>query len=166
MNIGDFISSKLAGRLWHVTNEERLEMIKSDGFIRSEPNLSDGERWSTGMGQRWYPFVRHIGGFSLFDFPEGFCVEKYRIRCPSSSLEAFLPFPEKWGHGVWLEIDREQRRDSLLSGAAVWARCEREGEGRRCMPYIEAAHIGDMPVTSIRSRYLIGKGDADWQQLS
>lgn len=90
LNTDQFIMQRLLGRLWHVTSLERFEGIKYDGF------------------------VRHIGGFSLFDFPIGFDLASYRQRCPSSSLEAFIPYRREWGHAVWLEIDEERQREAFL----------------------------------------------------
>lgn len=163
MEIGKFIQQNLVGRLWHVTSSQRFQLIKSDGFIRPEPSIPDQERWSTSQGPRWFPFVRFIGGFSLFDFPEGFDIDQYRKRCPSSSLEAFIPYREEWGHAVWLEIDQNKQQGSLIRGSDVWAQCEKEGAGRRCMPYVEGAHVGDMPIASINGAYIIGKRDTEWR---
>lgn len=165
MKIDKFITSKLLGKIWHVTSHERYQLIMSDGFIRSEPAIGNDQRWSTRQGPRWYPFVRHIGGFSLFDFPVGFDLDRYRQRCPSSSLEALIPYRPEWGHSVWLEIDQVVQATSLLRGDVVWERCEKEGRGRRCMPHIEAAHIGDMPTSSIAAANLFAKGDTDWRAV-
>lgn len=165
MRSDQFISSRLLGRLWHVTSRERFDFIRLDGCIRPEPNIPNQDRWSTSKGPRWYPFVRFLGGFSLFDFPDGFDIDGYRSRCPSSSLEAFIPFPREWGHAIWLEIDQDKQRRSLMSGSDVWAKCEREGRGRRCMPFIEAAHIGEMPTSSILAAYEMAEGWPDWRPM-
>lgn len=165
MKTDQFIISRLLGRIWHSTTMERFERIKADGFLRPEPDIPESERWSTNRGPEWFPFVRHIGGFSLFDFPIGFDLTEYRRRCPSSSLDELIPFRSVWRHAVWLEIDRERQASSLRSGLDVWARCEAEGRGKRCMPHIEGAHIGDMPVSSILRAYLIEEGDSDWRLI-
>jgi len=34
------------------------------------------------------------------------------------------------------------------------------------MPYIEGAHIGDMPTSSILRAFIIRQGDADWCELA
>gem|GEM_PF-5727473 len=86
------------------------------------------------MGSRWYPFVRHIGGFSLFDFPIGFDLASYRQLCPSSSLEAFIPYTPEWCHAVWLEIDEERQREALLTGRRfVLAASVRAGDAAACL---------------------------------
>lgn len=164
INTDEFIAEYLLGRLWHVTSQERFHIIKTEGFIKPEPNIPNEDRWSTSGGERWYPFVRYLGGFSLFDFPSQFDVADYRHRCPSSSLEAFIPYPESWGHALWIEIDQIKQHQNIIRGCDLWKRCEVEGQGRRCMPYVEAAHIGEMPITSIRSVY---SSDhlAEWQCL-
>ncbi|PIP00672.1 hypothetical protein [Pleomorphomonas carboxyditropha] len=166
MRCDEFITNRLLGRLWHVTSRERFQSIRRDGFIRAKPKIPDKERWSTRRGPYYYPFVRSIGGFSLFDFPLGFDILAYRERCRWSSPEAFIPHAEAWGHAVWLEIDRDAQAAQIKDGETVWTECEDYGHGRRCMPHIEAAHIGDMPISSIRAAYEIDAGDDDWRPVA
>jgi hypothetical protein len=62
---------ELHGGLWHTTIPERYENILSSGFILPEPpNMPDNERWSTSQGKEFYPYVRQLGGVSLFDFDD------------------------------------------------------------------------------------------------
>lgn len=77
-----------------------------------------------------------------------------------------MPYPKTWGHAIWVEIDQDKQAKALISGAAIWEKCELEGQGRRCMPFVEAAHIGDMPASSIRAAYYIAEGFRDWQSIN
>ncbi|MBB5041890.1 hypothetical protein [Shinella fusca] len=166
MDCGTFITEKLAGGLWHATKPEYFKRIVADGFIQVEPDLPDSERWGASQGPDLYPYVRHIGGFSLFDFPAHFDVDAYRRRCPISSIDELIPFRRVIGGAVWIQIDREATRRSVIGGVETWKRLEAEGAYRhRLMPYIEAAHIGDMPLSSAVAAYLVGAGDEDWRQV-
>lgn len=160
MNCDTFISSKLAGRLWHVTRPDLFELILADGFISPEPKIPASDRYGGGRG---ISFVRRIGGFSIFDFPARFDLPQYRRDCPASSLEAFIPYNRDRGEAVWIEIDIEKCGDAIVRGAAALKRWKAEEAYRhRIMPYVEGAHIGDMPVSNIAAAYLCRKGDADW----
>lgn len=81
---------ELLNGLWHTTSRYRLEKILECGYISSLPDIPDSERWGTAMGAEYYPFTRHIGGISLFDF-ENFESEKYSEQYPASSWTSFVP---------------------------------------------------------------------------
>ena len=57
----------LNGGLWH-TNPDRFQKILERGALLPEPDLPNAERWFTGSGPKHYPYVRHLGGVSLFEF--------------------------------------------------------------------------------------------------
>lgn len=78
------LHERLHGRLWHTTRPDRVPAIMETGALMAEPNIPDAERQKTKRGPDYYPFVRKIGGVSLFDFHE-FDAEAYSLRCPSSS---------------------------------------------------------------------------------
>ena len=59
---------ELWGGVWHTTHPERFLSILNDGAILLEPPIPNDERWGVGLGPDHYPFVRSIGGVSLFDF--------------------------------------------------------------------------------------------------
>ena len=54
--------------LWHTTSVVRFKGIVTSTAIVPEPNIPDSERWGTSKGIKYFPFVRVIGGVSLFDF--------------------------------------------------------------------------------------------------
>ena len=144
----------LGGGLWHTTSESRYEGILASGAILAAPLIPEEERWGTRCGPCGWPYVRTLGGVSLFDF-EGFEVATYEARCPSSSWREFVPFRRAWGSSVWIEIDRERVVSGLLDGEALLARQHGESAHRhRLMPYIEAAYLGDI-LTGFFSRVLV-----------
>jgi hypothetical protein len=50
------------------TNVSRFQGILRSAAILPDPEIPDSERWSTSLGSKWYPYVRTLGGISLFDF--------------------------------------------------------------------------------------------------
>ncbi len=163
MNCDDFISAKLIGKLWHVTRPDLYDDILADGFIRPEPDIPAAVRYG---GSRGISFVRLIGGFSIFDFPTGFDIAQYRRDCPISSLEALIPYDRDRCEAVWIEIDATACGGAILRGPAATERWKVEEAYRhRIMPYVEGAHVGDMPVSNIAGAYLYRCGDADWHRI-
>src|SRR5258708_6756663 len=70
------VLGELVGGVWHTTNQERFLRILEWGTILPEPDISEHGRWGTAAGPEGYPYVRSIGGVSLFDF-RGFEAESY-----------------------------------------------------------------------------------------
>lgn len=87
--------TELLNGLWHTTSLERMNMILDCGSILPEPNIPDSERWCTANGEKNYPFARHLGGISLFDF-NGFNSESYSKNYPVSSWSSFVPKSRKF----------------------------------------------------------------------
>ncbi len=56
--------------IWHTTKPEYYSKIIECGFLLPEPEIDDSERWKTANGSENYPFVRKLGGVSLFEFSE------------------------------------------------------------------------------------------------
>ena len=115
----------LRGGLWHTTSEERFEGVRSRKAILVKPPISEEERWATACGPEGWPYVRSLGGVSLFDFA-GFEPKAYEKKCPSSSWREFVPFRREWGGSVWIEIDRELAKDRLVDGDQLLARWKQE----------------------------------------
>jgi hypothetical protein len=84
------VLQQLHGGLWHTTSSDRFESILATGAILPEPNIPDSKRWCTGGGSEHYPYVRTLGGVSLFDFDQ-FDPGIYGERCPSSTWAYFVP---------------------------------------------------------------------------
>ena len=165
MNVEEAIGT-LGGGLWHTTSERRYDGILSRMAILAEPPIPDDERWGTRCGPAGWPNVRTLGGVSLFDF-EGFDVETYEGRCPSSSWREFVPFRRSWGASAWIEIDRVGAADALLGGDELLTRQSEEMAHRhRLMPYIEACYLGDVPRGLFVRGLVAGSGDAAFRSVS
>ena|SRR5258707_6506089 len=162
----DFIWRELHGRLWHMTHPDRFQRILERGAIVPEPDIPDSERWKTAGGPEHYPYVRAIGGVSLFDFDE-FDPESYEEKHPLSNWQEFVPFRREWCCAVWIEIDRAHAADHFVSGADLIARWKAEGAYRHTvMPYIEAAYIGELPRTAFARAFVVRAGEASCRSLA
>lgn len=151
----ELILRELYGGLWHTTHPDRFANILADGAISPEPNIPDVDRWKTSGGPELYPFVRTLGGVSLFDFGR-FDIEEYTRAYPLSSWHAFVPFLESWGRSVWIEIDRGQVESRFISGPDLVAKWDLEKAWRHSiMPRIEAAHLGPLPRAAFKRAFLV-----------
>lgn len=150
----DRVLEELTGGLWHSTHPDRFEMILAAGAILPEPTIPESERWSTREGPKYYPYVRWIGGVSLFDFHE-FDADDYTQKYPASSWSYFVPYHREWKCSVWIEIDRKRVASHIISPEDLEARQYAEGAHlHKRMPRIEAAHIGPLPRTAFRRAFL------------
>src|SRR5258708_20259302 len=86
---------ELSGRLWHTTHPNRFKSILNSGAILPEPDIPDSERWKASKGNQSFPFVRTLGGVSLFDFDQ-FDPDSYSERYPISSWYEFVTYREPW----------------------------------------------------------------------
>ncbi len=159
------VLAELCGGLWHMTHPDRFRTILSSGAIFPEPNMPDGERYCTGLGKNHCPYVRTLGGVSLFDF-NGFDPDAYTEKYPLSSWAAFVPYRTDWGSSVWIEIDREQVASQLISGSELLAKWKSGGaHGHNIMPEIEAAHIGPIPRTAFKRAFSVVKDNSEFHPL-
>ena len=145
----------LLGSLWHTTHPDRFVSILEDGAILPEPDIPESDRWKTSRGPEYYPYVRTLGGVSLFDFND-FDQESYDEKCPISTWREFVPFRSAWGSAVWIEIDREAVKNCLIPGdelLALWKK--EEAHHHTIMPIIEAAHVGMVSTTSFSRAFLV-----------
>ena len=74
------------------------------------------ERWATRAGPVHHPYVRSLGGVSLFDF-RSFDRERYSQNFPLSDWAEFVPFRSIWQSSVWIEIDAVALGAAFISGA-------------------------------------------------
>ena len=148
------VLAELVGGVWHTTSQDRFRRILECGAILPEPDIPDKERWGTAAGPELYPYVRHIGGVSLFDF-RGFDAASYSEKYPSSSWGTFIPCLESWDSAVWIEIDHERLGQAFFSGSHLLKRWKAEGSSRRIMPLIEAAHIGPLPAVTFKRSFSV-----------
>ena len=145
----------LIGGLWHTTSEERYRGIVECGSILVEPDIPASERWGAELGPERYPYVRTLGGVSLFDF-NNFDPDGYAKICPSSNWQEFVPICKKWPSAVWIEIDRDAVKERLVSGCELLKRWKKEGaEWHRVMPYIESAYIGELSTACFIRSFLV-----------
>jgi hypothetical protein len=156
----NLILPELCGGLWHITHPDRFKSILNSNAILPEPDIPEGARYCTGLGKDHYPYVRTLGGVSLFDFNR-FDPDAYTEEYPLSTWAAFVPYRTDWGSSVWIEIDREQVTPHLISGFELLAKWKSDGaHGHNIMPEIEAAHIGPIPRTAFKRAFLVGKVDS------
>lgn len=138
----------------------------AQGAILPEPNIPDPERWCTGSGPEHYPYVRTLGGVSLFDF-DGFDPISYSEKHRMSSWYEFVPFRKSWNCAVWIEISRERASSNLILGRDLLARWKSDAAyGHMIMPYIEAAHIGELPVSAIDQAFIVRAGQEFLEQIN
>lgn len=140
--------------IWHTTSIERFNKILEVGYILAEPDISDKERWGTSSGSTHYPYVRKLGGISLFDF-RNFSEEEYSDKYFSSSWSYFVPFIRKWGASIWIEIDYESLGSNFIAASCLAGQWEHEKAWKHTiMPYIEGASM--IPIaTSLFKRVMI-----------
>jgi hypothetical protein len=147
----------LLDALWHCTSPERYEGILEQGGVLPEPDLLDRDRWGTGLGKEHYPFVRTLGGVSLFDFT-AFNPEEYRKKYRCSDWDAFVPGLRKWEQTVWIKIHREYVENNFISGEKLLRKWHDENmHGHSIMPIIECAHIGKLEVNVFEDIYVYDK---------
>ena len=136
---------QLLNAFWHTTSVNRYQSIIDSGFIKPEPNIK-GHRWGVGMGPSHYPFVRKIGGVSIFDF-FGFEPEQYSKKFPVSSWRSFVPIQKNWNQAIWIKLSPENMPGKFLKGLELrkiqW---DLNALKNKLMPRIECAHIGPIPI--------------------
>lgn len=160
----DLVLERALNGVWHTTNNARFKQILESGTILPEPNIPDSERWSTSQGPQYYPYVRTLGGVSLFDF-NGFNPTDYSNRYRASSWEEFIPYRSVWKGAVWIELDTEALGQGFVSGPVLLERWKRDDVGNRIMPLIEAAHMGSIPVTAFKSVFGVSEGNSALYQI-
>lgn len=153
----NLVLGRLQGSVWHTTNSDRFREIVRSGAILPEPDVKDAERWSTSQGSAYYPYVRTLGGVSLFDFRD-FDPEQYSDAYPISTWREFVPHRSAWREAVWIEIDTSQLGEAFISGPALLARWKADHVGNRIMPEIEAAHMGPLPRSAFKEVFLVREG--------
>lgn len=158
--------AKLLGGLWHTSHPDRFKRILEMGFILPIPENPNPDGWKTMSGGPYVTYAHTLGGVSLFDFDQ-FDAEKYREECPLSTWETFVPFREKWGSSVWIEIDRLMVAPNLISGSALVERWKADNAyGKSLMPYIEAVHVGPLPRAAFKRAFLVGTEDDRFHELN
>lgn len=154
----------LKTEIWHTTSVDRFKGILTIGGILPEPPIPDKDRWG-GCGSTQYPFVRSIGGVSLFDFSD-FDEVAYEQKHPLSMWKTFVPCLTQWDEAIWIELNRSAIKDNFIDGKALIERWKRQGNlGRKVMPIIEAAHIGPVPISAFHRVIIFRKLDQTFAQV-
>ncbi len=159
------VLQRTQGGLWHTTHPERFDDILCTGAILPEPAIPDSERWANN-GPEHYPYVRTLGGVSLFDF-DGFDPRTYHDHY-CATWEHFVPYRSDWGSAIWVEIDRDKvAPPEFLSGRELLKRWKAEGGpmGNLLMPEIEAAFLGPLPVAAFKGAFRIGEGEVELREI-
>jgi hypothetical protein len=156
----------LRGRLWHTTSPERYQMIMETGSILPNPPIPEQEKWSAFRGAEFYPYVRSLGGVSLFDFEE-FNHKSYSTNYFQSNWREFVPFRRTWRQSVWIEINRQKIADAFISGEMLLAKWKLDAAYHHSiMPIIEAAHIGPISLDAFICVFRCGDEIKDFEMLT
>ena len=137
----------LRHNLWHQTAPARFDDIVRDGAIVAEPSIDNSTRWKTGRGPDFYPYVRHIGGVSVFDF-RNVDMDDFERTCILCNWSDFVPFLASAQEAVWIEINphHEAIEKGFVTSGELWARQDDERAHRHTlMPRIEAAVVPSVP---------------------
>lgn len=142
----DFVDAVIGEGLWHTTSCERYTQILQSGKISVNPDISDQVRHKTSNGPANYPYVRHLGGVSLFDFSV-FQADRYEQCYPISTWRYFVPTTGDADTSIWILLDRLKIQSSLIRAECLLAKWKAESAySHTFMPLIEAAHVGDIPA--------------------
>ena len=142
--------SQLLDAFWHTTSVSNYQAIIDSGFIHPEPSGVE-LRWGTGQGPEYYPFVRTLGGVSIFDF-YGFNPDQYSDKFPMSSWYSFVPLQREWKNAIWIQLSPERMLGKFLKGLELKKLQEEQSAYKnKLMPRIECAHIGSIPVETFVS---------------
>ena len=159
------VLKELLGGLWHTTPFDRFQRILELGVILPIPENPNPDGWRTMDGEPYRSYAHTLNGVSLFDFDQ-FEPESYAARCPNSDWHTFVPYREKWGSAVWIELDRKRVAPSLISAPDVVTRWNADKAYRHnFMPYIEAIHVGPVPRTAFTRAFIVGKSETEIRAL-
>jgi len=157
------ILAELHGGLWHTTHPDHFKQILASGGILPDPGVSN---WKAIGDEDCCSYAHKLGGVSLFDF-EQFDPESYQQRYRLSSWDTFVPYLEKWGGAVWIEIDREKVESNLISRFDLVDKWNSDGAHKHnFMPEIEAVHLGLLPRTAFKRAFLVCKEDNEFHPLA
>ena len=165
MDLENKVLAEIHGSIWHTTHPDRYKRILFSGHIIPEAPIAESERWKTSRGQDYYPFVRRCGGVSLFDF-RNFSAEHYDSKYPSSNWRRFVPFRPDWGLAVWIKLDRELMAENFVNYEYLYQQQGNQSAYQHTlMPRIEAAYIGQIPVSFFRRAFQVTVDSSDIEEL-
>ena len=145
--------AELRGGLWHTTHPDRFKSILTCGAILPDPDVPD--RHGSAGGPEHYPYARHLGAISLFDFVN-FDPREHEKQYPGASWPYFVPHNIVWKCAVWIEIARERVAPKFISATDLLQRWRKEeAHGHKIMGGIEAAYIGALPVSAFKRAFFV-----------
>lgn len=156
--------NELLGAVWHTTSLSRYRKITKSGAILAEPSLTDNERHGTGGGSKLYPFVRSIGGVSVFDFREFNPIKHYETF-------KIINWPYfVFGHNheedsVWIEIDTDDLSDSFKSAQEIRKMWHKQNSNRKFMTGIEGAILGSVSINAFKAVLIYSKDTGEFIKL-
>jgi hypothetical protein len=151
--------------LWHITHPDRYRRILEMGALLPEPDIPETERWHSGNGILGRPFVRMLGGVSLFDFANFVDRETYCRDYPASSIASFVPIRIDWDEAVWIEMSRQAVASNLIPPDELLRRWKEGHSANAIMPGIEAAHIGRLARGSFKKAFLLRGTDGSTRSI-
>lgn len=145
------LHDRLHGKVWHTTEPAHVPSIVELGAILVKPPVAG--IWRSICGESQPSFVKKIGGVSLFDF-RNFNPDAYSETYPMSNWRTFVPH---LGSGaVWIEIETESISLSYITPDELVNLWKQSNSYRNAiMPRIEAANVGDVTVSSLRSAFIV-----------
>lgn len=159
------LQTLLAGGIWHTTHPERFPSIMNEG-LKPDPDIPDSERWKTADGPEYFPFVRKLGGVSLFDLMD-FDPDAYDQSHKLSSWRTFIPHRKDWEGAVWINIDCNVLGSNFVSADDLVHQWHDGGHHKNTiMPRIECASIGGVPRSMFRSCFMVWSYGDEVRDLS
>ena len=159
------LQNKLQNGIWHTTHPDRFESIMKEG-LKPEPDIPNNDRWKTSHGPEYYPFVRKIGGISLFDF-RNFNPDIYGSTHPMSDWNEFVPHRKEWTGAVWIQINQSMLGNSFVSSDEIvrqWDSCG--NRQHTIMPRIECACIGHVPISAFKFAFMTWEMGSETHEIS
>jgi hypothetical protein len=136
------------------------------GSILPIPDNPNPNGWQTLGGDPYCTYAHTLGGVSLFDFDQ-FDPESYATRCPACDWYTFVPYREKWGSSVWIEIDRQLVAAQLITGPDLIKKWKLDDAYERSiMPEIEAVHLGPLPRATFVRAFIVGENESGIRELA
>ncbi|HIF9218062.1 TPA: hypothetical protein ACX6QF_003606 [Photobacterium damselae] len=139
-------------------------MIINDGCIQANPNIPDNERWGTKLGEKYYPFVRSLGGVSVFDFRE-FDVQVHNNKF-GNDWATFIPCRSDWQSTIWIELDISKLGNNFKSGQTIREMWHKMKSSRKFISKVEGAVIGSIPISAFKQVLIYEKCNEKFRVFS
>lgn len=157
------IPNQLKNGVWHTTSVERYKSILKTGFILPEPDIPEEGRWGGGLDENKHPFVRSIGGVSLFDF-RNLNQKNNENKCLSTGWHSFVPVQRAWKQAIWININELVLGEEYYCPDALLHKSRVEGNIRKFIVGVEAAHIGELPVSKFKKVLIYTKSRNSFEE--